>query len=142
MDLFRFAMLAQDDFGGADADAAAAAAGGIAVVILLVELALFVLIIAGLWKIFTKAGKPGWAAIIPIYNMIVLLEIVGRPIWWFLLLFVPCVGIIFAVIIYIDLAKSFGKDVAWGIGLLLLPFIFFPLLGFGSAKYVGPAAKN
>ncbi|ADG70033.1 conserved hypothetical protein [Planctopirus limnophila DSM 3776] len=139
MDLFRFAMLAQDDFGG---DAGAAAAGGIAMVILVIELALIVLLIAGLWKVFTKAGKPGWAAIIPIYNMIVLLEIVGRPIWWFLLLLVPCVGIIFAVIIYIDLAKSFGKDVAWGIGLVLLPFIFIPLLGFGSAKYVGPAAKN
>ncbi|QDV28935.1 hypothetical protein Spb1_08020 [Planctopirus ephydatiae] len=139
MDLFRFAMLAQDDFSG---DAGAAAAGGIALVILLVELALFVLIIAGLWKIFTKAGKPGWAAIIPIYNLIVLLEIVGRPLWWIILMLIPCVNIVIGVIVYIDLAKSFGKDVAWGIGLLLLPFIFVPLLGFGDAKYVGPAAKS
>lgn len=139
MDLFRIGMLAQDDFGG---DAGAAAGSAIVFVILLIELALVVLIVAGLWKMFTKAGKPGWAAIVPIYNMIVMLEIIGRPLWWILLLLIPCVNIIFAVIIYIDLAKSFGKDVAWGIGMILLPFIFIPLLGFGDAKYVGPVAKS
>ncbi|MBA4031751.1 MAG: signal peptidase I, partial [Planctomyces sp.] len=81
MDLFRIGMLAQDDFGG---DAGAAAGGAAAFVILLIQLAVVVLIVAGLWKMFAKAGKPGWAAIVPIYNMIVMLEIIGRPLWWIL----------------------------------------------------------
>src|SRR3954469_23194305 len=89
----------------------------------LVALAVMVLIFASLWKIFEKAGKPGWAGIVPIYNAIVLLEIVGRPLWWFVLLLVPCVGIVVGIILCIDLAKSFGKDVGYGIGLALLGFI-------------------
>jgi len=106
----------------------------------LVWLAVIVLIFVSLWKIFEKAGKPGWAGIVPIYNAIVLLEIVGRPIWWFVLLLVPCVGIVVGIILCIDLAKSFGKDAGYGIGLALLGFIFFPMLAFGDARYVGPAA--
>src|ERR1700722_3077522 len=93
--------------------------------------------IAGLWKTFEKAGKPGWAAIVPIYNMIVLLEIAGKPIWWILLLFIPCVNIVVLVLVCIDLAKNFGQGAGFGIGLWLLPFIFYPMLGFGSAKYQG-----
>lgn len=94
--------------------------------------------IAGMWKVFVKAGKPGWAAIVPIYNWIVLLEIVGRPIWWIVLLLIPCVGIVIAILVCIDLAKSFGKEAGFGVGLALLFFIFFPILGFGDAKYRGP----
>lgn len=106
----------------------------------LVWLAVVVLIFVSLWKIFEKAGKPGWAGIVPIYNAIVLLEIVGRPIWWFILLLVPCVGIVVGILLCIDLAKSFGKTPAFGIGLALLGFVFFPMLAFGDARYVGPAA--
>ncbi|ODA34618.1 DUF5684 domain-containing protein [Planctopirus hydrillae] len=143
MDLFRFAMLAQDDFGGSDAEtAAAAAAMTIVLVVMLFTFALLVLFFAGLWKVFTKAGKPGWAAIIPIYNFIVMLEIVGRPLWWIILMLIPCVSFVVWIVILIDLAKSFGKDVAWGLGLAFFGFIFFPLLGFGNAKYVGPVAKS
>lgn len=143
MDLFRFAMLAQDDFGGSDAEtAAAAAAMTIVLVVMLFAFALLVLFFAGLWKVFTKAGKPGWAAIIPIYNLIVLLEIVGRPLWWIILMLIPCVSFVVGIVVFIDLAKSFGKDVAWGLGLVFFGFIFMPLLGFGSAKYVGPVAKS
>jgi hypothetical protein len=109
-------------------------------VFFLVWLAVVVLIFASLWKIFEKAGKPGWAGIVPIYNAIVLLEIVGRPIWWIVLLFVPCVGIVVGILLCIDLAKSFGKDAGYGIGLALLGFVFFPMLAFGDARYVGPAA--
>ena len=98
------------------------------------------MVIVSLWKVFVKAGKPGWAAIIPIYNVIVLLEICGRPIWWVILLLIPCVNIVVAVFVMIDLAKSFGKDALFGIGLWLLGFIFFPILGFGSSQYRGPAA--
>ena len=98
-----------------------------------------VLVIAGLWKVFTKAGQPGWAAIIPIYNTLVLLRIAGRPWWWLLLMFIPIVNFIVAIIVCIDLAKSFGKGVGFGLGLIFLGFIFIPILGFGSAQYIGSA---
>ena len=106
----------------------------------LISLAVLLLVFVSLWKIFEKAGKPGWAGIVPIYNMIVLLEIVGRPLWWIVLLLLPCVGIVVGVLLCIDLAKSFGKSPAYGIGLALLGFVFFPMLAFGDARYVGPAA--
>jgi hypothetical protein len=93
------------------------------------------------WKIYEKAARPGWAAIIPIYNMIVLLEIVGKPLWWFLLFLVPGVNIVVSVLVYIELSKSFGKDTAFAIGLLLLSFIFYPILAFGSARYLGPGGR-
>ena len=97
-----------------------------------------VLMIAAMWKIFAKAGQPGWAAIIPIYNWIVWCKIVGRPAWWVLLLLI-CFPIFF-IILSIDLAKSFGKGVGFAVGLILLSIIFFPILGFGSATYQGPSA--
>ena len=106
----------------------------------IIWLAIVVLCIAAMWKVFTKAGKPGWAAIVPIYDVIVLLQIVGRPLWWIVLLLIPLVSLVIAIILCIDLAKSFGKGAGFGIGLLLLGFIFFPILGFGSARYVGPSA--
>ena len=97
-----------------------------------------ILIIAAWWKIFSKAGQPGWAAIIPIYNWIIWCKIVGRPAWWVLLLLI-CFPIFF-IILLIDLAKSFGKGVGFAIGLILVSIIFFPILGFGSATYQGPSA--
>jgi hypothetical protein len=97
-----------------------------------------ILMIAAWWKIFSKAGQPGWAAIIPIYNWIVWCKIVGRPAWWVLLLLI-CFPIFF-IILLIDLAKSFGKGVGFAIGLILVSIIFFPILGFGSATYQGPSA--
>jgi len=103
-------------------------------------LAFTILMIAACWKIFTKAGQPGWAAIIPIYNWYILCKIVGRPGWWVILLLIPFVNFIIGIILCIDLAKSFGKGVGFGIGLILLGVIFFPILGFGSAQYQGPAA--
>jgi len=114
----------------------AAIAGGF----MLVWLIVLVLVIAGMWKIFVKAGKPGWAAIIPIYNIVVLLEIVGRPLWWLILLIIPFVNLIALIVIMNDLAKSFGKGVGFTIGLILLGFVFIPVLGFGNAKYVGAMA--
>ena len=123
-----------------------AAAGGIAAALSLafncVGLVLAIVAIVGMWKVFEKAGKPGWAAIVPIYNIIVLCEIVGRPLWWVVLLLVPCVNIVAAVILSIDLARSFGQSAGYGIGLAFLSFIFYPMLGFGPAQYVGPAAAQ
>ena len=103
-------------------------------------LAVTILMIAACWKIFTKAGQPGWAAIIPIYNWYILCKIVGRPGWWVILLLIPFINFIIGIILCIDLAKSFGKGVGFAIGLILLGIIFFPILGFGSAQYQGPAA--
>jgi len=98
--------------------------------------------IIGLWIIFTKAGKPGWAAIIPVYSLIVLLEVVGKPWWWLLLLFIPCANFIFIIIgcVWINnlLSKSFGQGAGFTLGLIFLGFIFYPILGFGDYAYLGP----
>lgn len=133
--------LAQNEYpelSGDEAAAAAAASG----IMLLIYLAVFVVIIIGMWKIYSKAGKPGWASIVPIYNIIVLLEIIGRPVWWIVLMFIPLVNLVIAVITALDLAKSFGKGAGFGLGLIFLSPIFYPILGFGSAQYKGPAAAE
>ena len=93
------------------------------------------------WKIFTKANKPGWACLIPIYSTLVLLEIIGKPWWWIFLFFIPIVNLVFAIWMINLLSKSFGKDEAFTVGLLLIPIIFYPILGLGSSKYIGPAGK-
>jgi len=100
-----------------------------------------ILLIITQWIVYQKAGKPGWACIIPIYNFIVLLEIVGKPLWWFLLMLIPVVNIIVAIIVYHNLSLSFGKTAGFTVGLVLLPFIFFPILAFGDAKYLGAGAS-
>ena len=106
-------------------------------------LLIMVVMIIAMWKIFTKAGKPGWAILIPIYNIIVMLEIVGKPTWWIIIiLLVPIVNIVFLIWMINLLSLSFGKDVGFTIGILLLSFIFIPILGFGKAEYKGPAAKE
>jgi hypothetical protein len=104
-------------------------------IVLVIQLLIVVAVIAGIWKTFTKAGQPGWGAIIPIYNIILLLEIAGKPIWWIILLFIPLVNIVVSIIVNIEVAKKFGKGTGFGIGLALLGFIFYPILGFGDAKY-------
>ena len=127
-------LLAADNSGIADAAGAAAGAGaGIGFVLLYLALALTVII--GVWKVFTKAGKPGWAILIPIYNTIVMLEIAHRPIWWLILLFIPFVNVVVGIIIPLDIAKAFGKGAGFGLGLAFLPMIFYPILGFGKSQY-------
>jgi len=111
-------------------------------VLLIPMIVLWVIMVIANWKIYTKAGKPGWAAIIPIYNVIVLLEIVGKPVWWIILFLIPCVNIIFAVWTVNLLSKSFGQSEGFTVGLLLLSFIFYPLLAFGNYQYQGPAAAE
>lgn len=120
------------------AQATGADEGGM--IYLLVQLAIVVLIFAGFWKVFTKAGQPGWFAIIPIFNLYILLKIVGRPWWWLILFIIPLVGFIITAIVSMDVAKSFGKGIGFAVGLFLLSFIFYPILGFGKAEYQGPAA--
>lgn len=98
-------------------------------------LAFAVFVIVALWKVFVKAGRAGWEAIIPVYNAYVLIKIAGRPGWWLLLLLIPIVNIVISCIVHIDIAKAFGKGAGFGWGLFLLGCIFFPILGFGSAVY-------
>lgn len=117
------------------------ATDGFFTIFLILYLALIVVMLASYWKLFAKAGKPGWASIVPIYNIIVLLEIVGRPLWWIILLLIPCVNIVVGIMVTLDFAKSYGKSVGFAIGLLLLPFIFLPMMAFSDeTDYEGPAA--
>ncbi len=127
-------MLAQRSAAGS------AVAAGVGLVFLVLYLSIIVLVIAGMWKTFAKAGQPGWGCIIPIYNTYLMTKIAGRPWWWLLLFFIPFVNIIFAIILMVDIAKSFGKGVGFAVGMILLSPIFFCILGFGSAEYQGPAA--
>ncbi|HUG83813.1 MAG TPA: DUF5684 domain-containing protein [Euzebya sp.] len=105
-------------------------------------LAFIVLFIAAAWKLFTKAGEDGWKVLVPFYNIYVFLQIVGRPGWWLLLYFVPLVGFVISIIVAIDTAKSFGKDTAFAVGLIFLSPIFYPILAFGDARYLGPAGPE
>ena len=105
-------------------------------VIVIFDLAFIAFFIYVGWKLFEKAGQPGWACIIPIYSTLVLLRIVGKPWWWiFLICFVPFV---FAIWTLNMLSKSFGKSEGFTVGLLFLGFIFYPILALGDAKYLGP----
>ncbi|MFN6092399.1 MAG: DUF5684 domain-containing protein [Bacteroidota bacterium] len=108
----------------------------------IIWLAIAVLLIAAMWKIFTKAGKPGWASIIPIYNLVVLLEITGKPTWWIILFIIPIVNIVFLIMMYHSLSLSFGKDTEFTVGLVLLGVVFLPILAFGDATYIGPGGQS
>lgn len=105
-----------------------------------IYLVLILLVIITNWKIFTKAGKPGWAAIVPFYNIIVLLQIIGRPGWWILLFFVPIANLVVSVLMALDLAKVFNKSALFGIMLLWFIPVGYLILAFGSAKYTAPGA--
>ena len=116
-----------------DSTALIAALGGF----LFMLSAIGIFLIVCQWKIYTKAGKPGWACLIPIYNIVVLLEIVRKPIWWLILMLIPVVNVVIVILIMIELAKVFGKDGGFTVGLILLPIVFYPILAFGNAQYIG-----
>ena len=105
-------------------------------------IAVIILTIAGMWKAFEKAGEPGWAAIIPIYNAYIITKIAKKPWWWLLLFLIPLVNIIIAILLYIAFAKQYGKGAGFGLGLALLPFIFWPMLGFGKDQYIGNSLNS
>jgi len=113
--------------------------GGISVVMAMLVMAVM---IASMWKVFVKAGQPGWAAVVPVYNFVVLLKIVGKPLWWIALFFVPLANFVVMILVAIELAKNFGKSTGFGIGLAFLGFIFYPILGFGGAQYLGPGVTG
>lgn len=115
---------------------------GFSVIGTILYLVVIVFYIYCMWRIFEKAGKPGWAAIIPIYNVLVELEIVGRPWWWLLLMFVPVANVVIGVIVLLDMAKVFGKSSGFGLGLIFLAPVFIPILALGDARYLGPIAQQ
>jgi hypothetical protein len=93
------------------------------------------LMVVSMWKIFSKAGRPGWASIVPIYNIIVWLDIVGKPVWWIILLIIPIVNIVVLIMLIHQLSVAFGQGIGMTLLMLFLPFIGFPMLAFGSATY-------
>lgn len=124
-------VLAQSNSGGA--------LGAILLLmIIVIVLAWALLLLVSLGKLFTKAGHPGWAAFVPIYNMIILLQIIERPGWWLILFFVPMVNFVVMFIVGIELAQAFGKDILYGLGLFVLTPIFTSMLAFGDSRYQGP----
>jgi Family of unknown function (DUF5684) len=120
----------------------ASSSGGGSVIFTLIIVAIAIVELAGLWKVFTKADEHGWACIIPFYNYWCMLRIAGRPGWWLILYFIPFVNIVIILIVLWDLNKSFSKGPGWFFGLLFLGFIFFPMLGFGDSVYAGPAGPD
>lgn len=115
---------------------------GIGATVIVIYLVFVVLMIASIWKVFEKAGKPGWAAIIPIYNTYIMIEIVGKPSIWLLWCLLPCVNIVFAIWLINLMSKSYGKEEGFTVGMILLPWIFWPILGFGNSRYIGPSAAE
>lgn len=115
-----------------------AVGAGVSIVYALIVLVIAILTIVALWKVFVKAGKPGWACIIPFYSQFCLFDLAWGNGWLFLLTFVPCVNFIVMIMLYFKLAKAFGKGTGFGLGLLFLNTIFVLILGFGDAKYIGP----
>jgi len=103
--------------------------------VVIVYLAVLVVVLAGFWKAFEKAGAPGWAAIIPIYNMYVMVKMAGKEGWWVFLWFIPFVNIVVALIVFIEIANRFGKSTGFGVGMFFLSFIFWLMLGFGDAEW-------
>ena len=108
---------------------------------ILIGIAIYVLLIIAQWKIFTKAGEAGWKSIIPLYNLFIFCKIVDGNGWKFLLLCIPGVNVVYDIILSIRTAKAFGKGAGFAVGLIFLPSIFWLILGFGSAQYVGPKGE-
>ena len=122
-------------------DTAIGILAGFGIVTWVVSMAIAILMIVSMWKIFTKAGKPGWAAIVPIYNIVVLFQITGLSPWLMLLFIVPFVNFIampiLMILLYVKLAKLFGKSGRFAVGLIFLNVIFMPILAFSDAEYQG-----
>ena len=120
----------------------ASSGAGVFVLFFIIYLAVVIFMIAGTWKMFEKAGKPGWAAIIPFYNSWTMCQVAKRPGWWFVLLLIPIVNVVIWVIVAIDAAKAFGKGTGFGVLTVFFPYICFTILGFSDARYEGVASTN
>ena len=127
------AVLLQQDTGGNGMN-------GATMGLIVLDVALIILMVAAMWTVFKKAGEPGWAALIPIYNIMVLLKIAGKPMWWVILMLIPFVNIIVLIIAIVGLARNFGKGAGFALGLVFLAPIFYPILAWGDAQYQPQAA--
>lgn len=116
--------------------------GAFLVIVLGIGLFISVISVISMWVLFQKAGKPGWASLIPIYNVIVMIEIVGKPMIWILWLLFPCTSVFFSIWLLNLFVKSFGKSEAFTVGILFLSPIFMPILAFGNNPYLGPSAAE
>ena len=96
------------------------------------------LLIVSLWITVGKAGRPGVSQIVPIWNIIELIRISGKPLWWIFLFLIPVVNLVIAIMIYNAISQAFGKGPGFTVGMIFLPFVFWPLLAFGDAKYTKP----
>lgn len=121
---------------------ALAAIAGMGVAIGIISIVISVIVIVSLWKIFKKAGKNGWEAIVPVYNIIVLMEICELPIWQIVLFVIPFANIYIMFKIYIELAKKFGKDTGFGVLTVFFPFVCLPILAFSDAEYNGSTSSD
>jgi hypothetical protein len=111
-------------------------------VLMVLGLIALVIVIAGMWKTFVKAGQPGWASLIPFYNTYILLKMVNKPTWWLILFFIPIVNLVVSVLVYNELSKAFGKSTGFTLLFIFFPYIASPILGFGDAKYTNPAGGS
>ncbi|MBM4157556.1 MAG: signal peptidase I [Ignavibacteria bacterium] len=110
------------------------------IILAVIAIIFIILYVIGGWKMFKKAGKPGYAILVPYVDLWIILEIIGRPYWWIFLYMI--IAPIIWIIISIDIAKSFGKSIGFGIGIIFLPFIFIPIIGLGKAEYKGSLAQK
>ena len=108
----------------------------------LIYIGIIVVMIISIWKIFTKANQPGWACLVPFYNWYIMVLIAKKPMLYFGMMFVPFVNIVFMIMIINGICKNFGKTEGFTVGMIFLPFIFYPILGLGSAKYVDQKDNN
>lgn len=103
----------------------------------LIALVISVFIIVAMWRVFTKAGQPGWGCLIPFYNVYLMLKIAGKPGWWLVFFFIPVINLVVQIVMTIDIARNFGRSGWFAAGLIFLPIIFFPILAFGESVYIG-----
>ena len=112
---------------------------GASTAVIVIYFAIILLMIVSLWIVLTKAGRPGVAAIIPIWNIIEVVRISGKPLWWvILILLIPIVNLVLAIMVVHGISKAFGKDAGFTVGLILLGIVFWPILAFGKATYTKP----
>jgi len=133
-----FQQFAQTTTNAADAQLSAGSVASLS----LIYLVLIILIATGIWRMFEKAGKPGWAALVPLYREWNMVQMTGKSLWWFFLLFVPLVNFVIIVRLYIEVARAFGKRGSYALMMVFFPFVAFPTLGFGAARYKDPNAPE
>ncbi len=108
---------------------------GYVLISIIIYLAIVVLVLISWWIIFSKAGQPGWACLIPLYNIYVCLKVAGKPGWWLVMFFIPIANFVIWILTLAGIAKNFGKGSGFVVGMLFLPFIFLPILAFSDARY-------